>query len=85
MYNCLIPLSIAFLDENGVILEIHELEAHPGLSDREQFLKESVVSEHPAKFSLEMEAEWFQNHGVSIGDRIEWDFPSAKANVILRK
>ena len=32
-FNCFIDLSIAFLDENGRILEIHELKAYPEMMD----------------------------------------------------
>lgn len=31
MFNCLIDLSVAFLDENGIIREMHNLKAHPEL------------------------------------------------------
>ncbi len=31
MFNCLIDLSVAFLDEDGIIREMHNLKAHPEL------------------------------------------------------
>jgi len=99
MYNCLIPLSVAFIDENGAILEIHELKAHPELVNNTQnlnhldyndptvklFLSESVKPNEPVKYSLEMNGGWFQNHGVSQGDRVKWCLPAAEAKVLLRK
>lgn len=33
MFNCLIDLSIAFIDQKGTILEIHEMKAYPELMD----------------------------------------------------
>ncbi len=36
MFNCLIDLSIAFIDKNGIIVEIHELKAYPEMMDPER-------------------------------------------------
>lgn len=33
MFNCIIDLSLAFLDKNGVILSLHEMKAYPNMMD----------------------------------------------------
>ncbi len=61
MKNTLIPLSIAFLDSQGKILNIEEMAP-------------MTLTYHnpttPAKLALEMNREWFTAHGVKPGDRI---------------
>ena len=57
-----IPLSIAYADDDGVILNIEDL--HP------QDLR-GVVSHGPAAYALEMDQGWFEKNGISIGDKIE--------------
>ena len=62
MRNTLIPLSVAFLDEQGVILNIAEM----------QPLTETVhASTAPAKYALEMNAGWFAHVGVKPGDKVK--------------
>lgn len=36
MFNCYIPLSIAFIDEKGIIQEIHEMQAFPEMMDKKR-------------------------------------------------
>ncbi len=61
MKNTLIPLSIAYLDKDGVIQEIHDMQA----------LDESTVSSQwPMRFALEMNQGWFERHGVKAGQRV---------------
>jgi uncharacterized protein len=36
MFGCRVDLSVAFLDEEGVIQEIHDMPAYPGVMDRER-------------------------------------------------
>ena len=62
MRNTLIPLSVAFLDEEGRILNIENMTP---LSE------ESHCSVKPARFALEMNQGWFVGHGVKAGDRIK--------------
>ncbi|MDR2881532.1 MAG: DUF192 domain-containing protein [Azoarcus sp.] len=62
MKNTLIPLSVAFLDEEGRILNIE---------DMTPLSEESHCSSRPARYALEMNQGWFAKHGVKAGDRIE--------------
>jgi uncharacterized membrane protein (UPF0127 family) len=59
MRNTLIPLSGAYMDPDGRILEIHEMKPKderpiPAASDRIQFV-------------LETRQGWFERHGVGVG------------------
>ena len=76
MYNTLIDLSIAFLDENKVILEIHELKAYPLITDQRFFQANAVTSNVNAKYALEMNKGWFEKHGITPGDRAVWELSS---------
>jgi uncharacterized membrane protein (UPF0127 family) len=59
MKNCYVPLSIAYLDTEGVILEIHDMQPHD---------TNSVVSAATnVRFALETPQGWFQRHNVSTG------------------
>jgi hypothetical protein len=62
MKNTRIPLSIAFLNQAGVILEIHDLEP---------MNEKPVASTFPTiAYALEMEKGWFEKAGVMPGERI---------------
>ncbi|MDR2964172.1 MAG: DUF192 domain-containing protein [Treponema sp.] len=61
MLNTSIPLSIAFITNNGSIIEIRELYPHD---------ENSVFSSRPARYALEVPQGWFVRAGVKIGDRI---------------
>ena len=59
MKNCYVPLSIAYLDTSGVILEIRDLQPHD---------TNSVVSAAMnVRFALETPQGWFKRHNVSTG------------------
>jgi uncharacterized membrane protein (UPF0127 family) len=62
MENTYIPLSIAFLNENGRILNIENMKP---------FDKVNKYSRGAAKFALEMNQGWFKRNGVTSGDVIE--------------
>ena len=68
MKNTYIPLSIAFLCAEGVILEIH---------DMEPLSLETVHSSRPARYALETPQGWFERAGLKPGDRFDFppDFP----------
>jgi uncharacterized protein len=70
MKNTRIPLSIAFLDDQGTIVRIAEMEPY------DQTLTSSL---YPARYALEMNSGWFAAHGVSKGATVAGlPGPSAK-------
>lgn len=62
MQNTWIPLSIAFIDSNGVITDIIEMTPEDTTT--------RYASSRPAQFALEMNAGWFQRHSVRPGDSV---------------
>ena len=62
MKDTKIPLSIAFIDGEGTILETQELEA---LSE------ELHAPARPYRYALEVNQGWFERHGLGPGDRVE--------------
>ena len=63
MRNTRIPLDIAFIDSNGVIINIEQMEPQ---SD------ENYYSQGPMMYALEMDRGWFEANGVGPGDRLEF-------------
>lgn len=61
MRNTLIPLSVAFMDGEGRILNIEDM--RPQTDD-------SHCSAGPAKFALEMNQGWFTKRGIGVGHLI---------------
>jgi uncharacterized membrane protein (UPF0127 family) len=62
MKNTLIPLSIAFIDRNGVILDIHDMKAMD---------ETTVLSRNDqVAYALETNLHWFALNGIKPGDRI---------------
>lgn len=56
-----LPLSVAFLEEDGTILKIADLEPHD---------LEGESSDHPVRFVLEVNQGWFEEHGIAPGARL---------------
>ncbi len=63
MRNTRIPLDIAFIDRSGVIVDVQTMQPET---------EELHRSRQPALYALEMEAGWFEEHGVDVGDRVEF-------------
>lgn len=61
MRNTPLPLSIAFLDEKGVIIDIDEMAPETDMSH---------CPSRPARFALEMNAGWFKAKGLKPGATI---------------
>jgi uncharacterized membrane protein (UPF0127 family) len=59
MKNCPLPLSAAYIDREGTILEIHNLQAHNTNS--------VVASSDQVQFVLEVNQGWFMRHHVTTG------------------
>lgn len=62
MKNTLIPLSVAFIDEKGSIINIEEMK--PETLD-------AHMAKAPAKYSLEMSSGWFKKHKLGPGTKIK--------------
>ena len=61
MRNTLIPLSVAFLDAEGKILNIENMQPQT---------EENHCASAPAHFALEMNSGWFASKGIRAGQRI---------------
>lgn len=62
MKNTLIPLSIAFFDENQTLLNIEDM--HPVQKERNL---PSFKSKAPAKYALEVPQGWFKKNKITPG------------------
>jgi uncharacterized membrane protein (UPF0127 family)/predicted small secreted protein len=62
MKNTLIPLSIAFIDSEGRIVDIQDMK--PLDDDPPHY-----VSAEPAQYALEVNEGFFEERGVEVGDR----------------
>jgi uncharacterized membrane protein (UPF0127 family) len=62
MEDTLIPLSIAFMDSEGQIVDIQDMKA---LDDNPPH----YVSAEPAQYALEVNQGFFEDRGVKVGDR----------------
>lgn len=58
MRNTLLPLSVAFLDEKGRIINVEEMQ--PQTDDNHCATK-------PARYALEMNPGWFKSRGLGAG------------------
>jgi len=58
MKNTLLPLSIAFIDEQGKIVT---------LADMQPQTEDSHCPAKPIRYALEMNQGWFRSHGVAAG------------------
>ena len=59
MKNTYVPLSVAYMDIRGKIIEIY---------DMVPFSKDSVCSTKAAKYALEVNSGWFEEKDINIGD-----------------
>ena len=63
MKNTLIPLSIAFMDRNGRIVEI---------ADMKPLSLDSHSPSKPVLYALEMKQGWFSTNGIRVGDVVRF-------------
>ena len=69
MKNTLIPLSVAFIDKDGVILEIHDMQpADPTMPDNQ--LPRTRSDSDQVAYAIETNLHWFALNGIKPGDKI---------------
>ncbi len=61
MKNTLIPLSVAFIDEAGTIINIADMQPHS---------EQSHCATRPARYALEMNKGWFAQRGIKPGAKL---------------
>jgi uncharacterized membrane protein (UPF0127 family) len=61
MKNTYIPLSVAFLDDKGEIINIADMQPHS---------EQSHCAARPALYALEMDRGWFAARGIKPGSRV---------------
>ena len=61
MMNTFVPLSVAFLDRDGVIINIEDMQPQTTDSHR---------ATRPAKYALEVNQGWFRQRGIKPGDKV---------------
>jgi uncharacterized membrane protein (UPF0127 family) len=62
MKNTLIPLSVAFIDERGQIVNI---------ADMQPLDETTHCASRPARYALEMNQGWFKKRGIAAGTPIQ--------------
>jgi len=62
MMNTYIPLSVAFLDTNGVVINIEDMEPHT---------RNTHSAAKAAKYALEVNQGWFKKRGIKPGAKVE--------------
>ncbi len=62
MMNTYVPLSVAFIDDAGVIINIENMQPHT---------RDSHSAKKPARYALEMNLGWFHKRGIKPGMKIE--------------
>ena len=61
MRNTLLPLSVAFVDANGVIINIEDMKPQT---------EDNHCAKQPARYALEMNLGWFAQRGIKPGTRL---------------
>jgi hypothetical protein len=61
MRNTLIPLTVAFMDEKGVIVSLHDMQPQNDASH---------CAARPSRYALEMNQGWFEKRGIKPGTKI---------------
>ncbi len=62
MENTFIPLSVAFIDSDGIITNIEDMKPHT---------RDTHPAVKPVRYALEMNLGWFAKRGIKPGAKIE--------------
>ncbi len=62
MMNTYVPLSVAFIDEHGVIVNIEDMQPQT---------QDNHVATRPVRYAVEANLGWFRKNGIKPGARVE--------------
>ena len=69
MSNCLIDIDIAYIDDDGKIVDVLHMKAPPPGTSASSL--ERYPSSRPVRFALETNAGWFEGKGIGPGAVVE--------------
>ncbi|HEV7662004.1 MAG TPA: DUF192 domain-containing protein [Chloroflexota bacterium] len=72
MYHTLIPLSIAWIDKNGTIVDIQDMARLNDPNDVQEASRTVYNPAAPYWYALEVNRGWFSDHGVGVGQQISF-------------
>ena len=70
MYHTLIPLSIAWIDYDGTIVDIQDMDRLDNPDDPAEAMRKSHPPVASYWYALEVNEGWFVQHGVGIGQQM---------------
>ena len=70
MYHTLIPLSIAWIDRDGTIVDIQDMPVLNDPSDVQEAAQTVYNPAAPYWYALEVNEGWFFQHGVGVGQQM---------------
>jgi uncharacterized membrane protein (UPF0127 family) len=70
MYHTLIPLSIAWIDRDGTIVDIQDMPVLNDPSDYQEAARTIYSPAAPYWYALEVNEGWFFQHGVGVGQQM---------------
>jgi uncharacterized protein len=70
MYNTLIPLSIAWINRDGSIVDIQDMARLNDPSDIQEAGRTVYTPAAPYWYALEVNQGWFFEHGVGVGQQM---------------
>lgn len=69
MKNTFIPLTIAYFNKDGILIDLKDMEAF----GKKQGDPPTYPSSRPAKYALEMNQGWFSKNQVGLGSKLRLD------------
>jgi uncharacterized membrane protein (UPF0127 family) len=70
MYHTLVPLSIAWIDRGGTIVDIQDMPRLNDPNDMQEAARTVYTPAAPYRYALEVNEGWFADHGVGVGQQI---------------
>ncbi|MBV9897015.1 MAG: DUF192 domain-containing protein [Chloroflexi bacterium] len=72
MYHTLIPLSIAWIDHDGTIVDIQDMPVLKDPNDMAEAAQTVYSPRAPYWYALEVNEGWFLQHGVGVGQQMSF-------------
>jgi uncharacterized membrane protein (UPF0127 family) len=72
MYRTLLPLSIAWIDQFGTIVDIQDMPRLDNPEDQVEAARHVYTPAAPYWYALEVNIGWFAHHGVGVGQVVNF-------------